>query len=302
MKQIMNLVTALALLLAMALPAFSAGVPTTLAYQGSLTDKAGTGISGSRTLVFSLYGVDTGGSASWSEQQAVTVTAGKFSAVLGSSAPLDVSVLSGDTWLGIAVLGEPEMTPRQKLTSVAYSLRAKVADSVISSDSLIPAGTVVAFAGTVAPDGWLLCDGTLFDAVSEPQYQRLFNAIDIAHGGDKSAGQKKFNVPDYRGRFLRGVDGVAGVEPAADKAARAAMKTGGNTGNAVGSVQGDVYGRHSHTISVGINFNGAGSLYNMTYANTSNTPQINQGNGTADPVGGNETRPKNAYVNWIIKY
>jgi hypothetical protein len=129
-KKCMILLYCFIICLALAVPAFSAGFPTTLSYQGNLTDKAGVGITGSRTLVFSLYGIDTGGSASWSEQQAVTVTAGKFSAVLGNTVPLDVSVLGGDTWMGIAVLGEPEMTPRQKLTSVAYALRSMSSDTV----------------------------------------------------------------------------------------------------------------------------------------------------------------------------
>jgi microcystin-dependent protein len=275
------------LLMALLEAAFAAGVPTTLSYQGSLTDKGGSGISGSRTLAFSLYGVATGGSASWTEQQALTVTSGKFSAILGVTAPLDVSVLGGDTWLGIAVQGEPEMTPRQKLTSVAYALKAAVAES---TDNIIPAGTVVAFAGNMAPSGWLMCNTNI--PVSRTTYARLFAAIGTAHGtGDDST---TFHLPDYRGRFLRGVDGTAGLD--IDKAGRGFMNAGGATGNNIGSVQGDQFASHTHTIVAGGEgfYPGDASSFFPTVSTLGSKPTL--------ATGGNETRPKNAYVNWIIKY
>lgn len=271
--------------LALTLPVLAAAPPT-LSYQGTLTDKAGNPITATRTIVFSLYNVVTGGTATWTETQTLTVTGGRFGAVMGLTSPLDVSLLGGDTWLGIAVQGEPEMTPRQKLTSVAYAMKAQVAETVSSSDSIIPAGTVVAFAGTTAPAGWLMCDGT---AVSRTTYARLYADIGNAHGyGDNST---TFNVPDYRGRFLRGVDGAAGNDP--DKAGRTAMTTGGNVGNSVGSVQGDAFKSHTHNIdrANGIATYGSGGL--------NNTGVWDQ---PSAATGGNETRPKNAYVNWIIKY
>lgn len=60
-------------------------------------------------------------------------------------------------------------------------------------------GEVKAFAGTLAPEGYLFCQG---QAVSRTTYVELFAAIGIAHGqGD---GSSTFNLPDYRGQFLRG--------------------------------------------------------------------------------------------------
>lgn len=47
-----------------------------------------------------------------------------------------------------------------------------------------PAGIVLPFAGSVAPDGWLLCDGS---AVSRSEYADLFTAIGTTYGaGDGS--------------------------------------------------------------------------------------------------------------------
>lgn len=62
--------------------------------------------------------------------------------------------------------------------------------------------------GTIKPgvvsqmEGFLLCNG---QAVSRADYARLFAAIGIGFGaGD---GSTTFNVPDYRGCFLRGLGG-----------------------------------------------------------------------------------------------
>jgi len=66
---------------------------------------------------------------------------------------------------------------------------------------LMPVGTVMAFAGAVAPIGWLLCNG---QAVSRLDYADLFALVDLTYGfGD---GSTTFNVPDLRGRVAVGRD------------------------------------------------------------------------------------------------
>jgi microcystin-dependent protein len=96
--------------------------------------------------------------------------------------------------------------------------------------NFVPSGVVFPFAGATAPDGWLLCNGS---AVSRSVYATLFSTISSAHGsGD---GSTTFNLPDYRGRILRGVDGGIARDP--DRAGRTASNAGGNTGDNVGSVQ-----------------------------------------------------------------
>lgn len=68
-----------------------------------------------------------------------------------------------------------------------------------------PAGTILPYAGAVAPQGWLLCDGS---AVSRTVYAALFQATSTAYGaGD---GSSTFNVPDLRGRAPVGAE-VAGA-------------------------------------------------------------------------------------------
>lgn len=63
----------------------------------------------------------------------------------------------------------------------------------------VPPGTVTAFAGRTAPNGWLLCDGQSY---SISTYRDLYNAIGTTYGG---YGQS-FQVPDLRGRFPVGKD------------------------------------------------------------------------------------------------
>ena len=104
-----------------------------------------------------------------------------------------------------------------------------------------PAGTIVAFGGSTVPDGWLLCDGS---EVSRTVYPNLYNAITANWGAGN--GTTTFHLPDLRGRFLRGTDHGAGIDP--DAASRTAQSTLGNSGDNVGSVQDDAYKNHDHSV------------------------------------------------------
>lgn len=75
-----------------------------------------------------------------------------------------------------------------------------------------PAGIIAPYAGSTAPVGWLICDGS---AISRTTYVKLFTAISTTFGnGD---GSTTFNLPDLRGRFPLGRDsmgaGAAGRMP-----------------------------------------------------------------------------------------
>ncbi len=180
-----------------------------------------------------------------------------------------------------------------------------------SGSGLVPAGSVIAFAGVSAPSGYLMCDGS---AVSRSSYSDLFAAIGIFHG--QGNGTTTFNLPDYRGRFLRGVDGAQGRDP--DRASRTAMNTGGNTGDNVGSLQGHAFqththiqDQHRHSFIVGNGSDSAsgnprGLQPNSTYTSFTDyqtpTNQNASATGTHAQPTANETRPVNANVNWIIKF
>lgn len=67
-------------------------------------------------------------------------------------------------------------------------------------------GEVKAYAGATAPTGFLFCHG---QAVSRTTYSALYAVLGNSHGsGD---GLTTFNLPDYRGSFLRGLVNVTTV-------------------------------------------------------------------------------------------
>ena len=78
--------------------------------------------------------------------------------------------------------------------------------TMTSASSSIPAGILAPFAGSTAPDGWLLCDGS---AVSRTTYSSLFAVIATTYGvGD---GSTTFTLPDLRGRMALGLDNMGGT-------------------------------------------------------------------------------------------
>lgn len=167
-------------------------------------------------------------------------------------------------------------------------------------------GQVAPMSTATVPSNYLLCDGT---AMSRTVYAALFASIGITHGsGD---GSSTFNIPDYRGKFLRGVDGTAAQDP--DKTSRTAMNTGGNTGNLIGSVQGQA------TRKNGLTMTDSGHAHQLSNASVGGGSHISRGGGNISSylnngevqssttgivlnTGDNETRPLNAYVNYIIAF
>lgn len=105
-------------------------IPKRMNYQGLLTDALGNPITGTRTLIFSIYAVPTGGSALWTETHAnVSILNGIFNVVLGNSAsgPVQIDLpFRKAYWLGMQVQGDPsEMTPRHLLSNAAYAMASR---------------------------------------------------------------------------------------------------------------------------------------------------------------------------------
>jgi len=109
-----------------------AQIPNTISYQGYLEDGSGPVTQPGLQMEFALYEGPSGGSPVWEEEQSVDVSNGLFDVLLGSGSPMAASDFDGDRYLGISVDGDGEMTPRQKLASVAYSLVAEQANTAFS--------------------------------------------------------------------------------------------------------------------------------------------------------------------------
>lgn len=161
---------------------------------------------------------------------------------------------------------------------------------VVGGFGLLPTGGILPYGGTSAPTGYLLCDGTSYTRASQAS---LFGIIGTAYG---AADGTHFNVPDLRGQFLRGVSGTSSNDP--NKTTRTAMATGGATGNNVGSIQGFATEDHKHRATVFNTGVPSGSGFNGNTDTVSGTAEtLGMSTGTAAA----ETRPINAYVNFIIK-
>lgn len=203
-----------------------------------------------------------------------------------------------------------------------------------------PTGTIQPHAGPTAPEGFLVCDGTIVDIAD---YPRLYAAIGTSwgHGNEISPGVSDgltFHLPDLRGRALRGCDGGTGRDN--DASTRTPANAGGNAGDNVGSVQGDATRRSSISASTSGNTSNTGNHAHQLWANRSNTGNNNNapnysnvgvtgesdgneayiGSDTADNIikrsgshfhsisastsisgGDDETRMKNANVIYVIK-
>lgn len=109
-----------------------AQAPNTIMYQGRLTDANGYPIVDESNVTFSIYRFETGGTAVFEQTEFITLDEnGIFTIELG---PLDASVTDGNKlWLGIAVESDPEMEPRQLLTSTPYSMATRILPGIASS-------------------------------------------------------------------------------------------------------------------------------------------------------------------------
>jgi len=170
-----------------------AAIPHLVRYQGQAVDEQGVPLEGPYALTFRLYDAETGGTKVWEEVQAdVVLTGGHFSVLLGQVTPLAAMDWGEPCWLSVQVGSEPELAPRQRITSVPLAIRAEVAEtadaaktadrlttamttSTITDDAnkLVPSGAVILWTGPTCPagytrlsalDGRFLVGGTAYNA------------------------------------------------------------------------------------------------------------------------------------------
>ena len=167
----------------------------------------------------------------------------------------------------------------------------------IISRSITPAGSVIAFLGPDDPTGWVIANGTLRNNNSDRRYNNL-SAMLIGTGG---SGTSNYTPPDYRGAFFRG----AGTSSVNTGYAGPAIKTSQN------------HATQTHTHGIVLHAYGSNSSVNnttVTMQGTYNHPSGGYGDaatiydsgntiisGVNRYTDGNETRPFNFGVNWIIK-
>lgn len=162
-----------------------------------------------------------------------------------------------------------------------------------------PVGSVLDFAGTSAPTGWLLCYGQALNASSSPQYQDLFDVIGNTFGGTNNT---DFVVPDLRGRVVAGQDDMGGSS--ANRLTGASGGVNGDTFGAAGglethTLQTTEIPSHSHNVPA--NTQAVGGAVSVAASNN----QAAGGNVTSTNTGGggahNNVQPT-IILNKIIKF
>jgi microcystin-dependent protein len=167
--------------------------------------------------------------------------------------------------------------------------------------AIVPPGVVFPYAGSSAPAGYLLCDGT---AISRTTYAALFAIIGTNYGvGD---GATTFNLPDLRGRIPLGKDNMGGSS--ANRVTDAAADSlGGAGGSETHTLTTSELPAHNHRIANSASGGGGSSDLittsvsanaNEAYANGTNNQYIeNSGGGQAHA----NVQPYMTF-NYIIRY
>lgn len=128
------------------------------------------------------------------------VTATKIAAnAVDSSKIKDGSITFAD--LAAAAIATQAQAIAGTATNLLLTPQAAKAmiDNALSgqTDSGVPSGVMVPFAGKTVPDGWLLCNGA---SLAKASYPDLFTAIGYTWGGSGNT----FYLPNYNGRHILG--------------------------------------------------------------------------------------------------
>lgn len=170
--------------------------------------------------------------------------------------------------------------------------------------NVTPVGSVLDFAGTSAPTGWLLCYGQTLDADSNPEYQDLYDVIGNTFGGSDNS---DFVVPDLRGRVVAGQDDMGGSS--ANRLTGASGGVNGDTFGAAGGAETHTLitaemPAHTHTTTIGVSGANNGMFHNQNGTTAASDGSVN-GTDTSNSTGGggahNNVQPT-IILNKIIKY
>jgi microcystin-dependent protein len=153
---------------------------------------------------------------------------------LPSPLPIAGGGTGASTLAGASIVTGPASAVSGNLASFADTTGTVVQDSGAAAAALVPTGAVMPFAGSAAPTGWHLCDGS--SQLRAGAFANLFAVIGTTYG---SVDGSHFTLPDLRGRAVYGFDsGNATGRLTASTSQGVSASTLGNTG-----------GEQAHTLS-----------------------------------------------------
>lgn len=159
--------------------------------------------------------------------------------------------LSGNATIG----GTPSLPSHAATKGMLDAFASDVSSALNTANSAITKAEQAASAGAIqmvavnsVPDGWIKCNGA---TVSRTTYAALYAKIGTTYGPGN--GSTTFNVPDYRGAFLRGLDEGRGLD----------------AGRAIGTYQDSQNLSHNHGGLTGVD------NANHTHTGTTGAPSAN---------------------------
>jgi hypothetical protein len=163
-------------------------------------DSQGVPLEGPYTLIFRLYNAETAGTKAWEETQTnVPISKGHFSVLLGQVTPLTSVNWGSPCWLSVQVGTEPELSPRQRITSVPLAIRAETAEQLTTPTAL--RSNVVNFSRTaVAGSGTQSIIGLGFKPTALSLFCTVMSA-NIASWGMGDEGGDKVTIENQAGTF-----------------------------------------------------------------------------------------------------
>lgn len=271
---------------------------------------------------------------------AQTISAIKNFSVLPTTsvAPTDSTQLTNKSYVDtkVSLNGNQTVAGTKTFSNSPLMPTAKAGDSSTKGAStafvqnaiaqLVPTGTILAFGGVTAPNGFLICNGS---AVSRTTYANLFAVIGTRYGAGN--GSTTFNVPNLNnGSFPRGVAPSAvgtkynaSLPPLTASSAGAHTHTRGTmditaTGiptrahaptvdwNCTGALyrlnsgqRGAEDPDYKTNVHYGIGFQASRSWTGATSSNGSHTHSVT--NSASVAMNGNTVLPQSVGVNYIIK-
>jgi microcystin-dependent protein len=149
----------------------------------------------------------------------------------------------------------------------------------------IPIGTIIAMPVNITLPGWIKCNGA---AISRNTYANLFAILGTSFGvGD---GSTTFNLPDFRGVVLRGLDEGRGLDT-------------NNPSRTIGSYEPDALAQHTHSFTSGESFTGGiGNSSPSITGHGADNPMTGITGGIYPGTYGSETVMKNVSVCFYIHY
>lgn len=193
-----------------------------------------------------------------------------------------------------------EVTNRN--TAIATSAAADAVLLAAAVAALRIVGTIIDFAGSTTPAGYLVCNG---DAISRTGYAELFAVLGVTWGAGDAI--TTFNIPDFRGRVR------AMGDFGASRLTSTSMGVSAVLGVSAGSelLHGHTHVNtltdpgHTHTIVTGSEGLGSGVTWSNTTGSTaltqSNTTGVTINNASAGTGTSQNVQPT-SIVNTLIRY